>query len=363
MKTKIAVYIVIMLFGINNVKGQTKYSEIEKFLRVVAYLHDTKIQTEKIKGKTYEIWLKDTNNILIPKTFATTGTCFFIYTDVDYYLVTVEHVAIQTTFNTNVVISSTNDSPIILRLGDITYNKSSLEWSIHPKADVAVIRLDPREITKEFSKCFLPFEIINLSLDAPFRERQVTVYGYPLSLGIGKKISPITKTSKPASSLIELPRFDTKVPATFYLLDDPSVSGFSGGPVFELPQKIGTGDESIWVTVYRIVGIVHGTISDKGGGFTAIVPSIYIKEAIESAPGFSDTVVFKYENGQLWSERVYKNGMPWTVISNYVQNGNSQEKGSLKDGDGSLYIYDEKSKLLEIRYFKTGKIEKIEYKK
>ncbi|MFC2104777.1 hypothetical protein ACFLS4_05450 [Bacteroidota bacterium] len=352
--------ITLLLFTIN-VHAQSKFSEIEKFLGVVGYIHDTEILKEKVNGKEFEVWLKN-GETAFPKTYSETGTCFFIYTHTDYYLVTAEHVARKTSLNSDIVISSENDNPILFKLGDIIEEKSSLNWTFHPNADVAVVLLDYNKITKELARCFLPFDMINYNLEAPFREREVTVYGYPLSLGVGRKISPITKTSKPSSGLIELPRFDNNKPSNFFLLDDPSVSGFSGGPVFELPQEITSDKKSILVKIYRIVGLVHGSISDKGGGFAAIVPSKYIKETIELAPGFSDTITFKYPNEKLWSERIYKNGDPWTVISNFDINGNPQEKGTLSNGTGTLYIYNKESKLEQIMYYKNGHLEKIEYK-
>lgn len=49
--------------------------------------------------------------------------------------------------------------------------------------------------------------------------------------------------------------------------------------------------------------------------------------------------IFYHANGELWSERIYKNGVPFTVISNYNLYGDVVEKGTLKNGNGSLYIY------------------------
>ncbi|MCK4560318.1 MAG: hypothetical protein KAV45_11075 [Calditrichia bacterium] len=130
-------------------------------------------------------------------------------------------------------------------------------------------------------------------------------------------------------------------------------------PVFEFPQRIGTAKEAIWVRVYQIVGLIHGTISDKIGGFTAVVPSYFIKEIIEMAPGYSGTLSIDYESGNVWSERIYRNGVPWTVLSNFNEDGKPQEKGSLKDGNGTLYIYDEKGKLIEIITFDDGKLKDV----
>ncbi|MCK4560319.1 MAG: trypsin-like serine protease [Calditrichia bacterium] len=149
-------------------------------------------------------------------------------TDVDNYLVTAAHVAKKTSLNTDIVIKSKDDTPQKFKLQKIVMNKDTLSWTEHPNADVAAIQLDRSNIPEEIMKISLPFGFIFHQLKAPFREREVTVFGYPMSLGIGKKISPITKTLKPSSGLIDL-LYGTNSQSTFYLLDDPGVSGFSSG--------------------------------------------------------------------------------------------------------------------------------------
>ena len=66
--------------------------------------------------------------------------------------------------------------------------------------------------------------------------------------------------------------------------------------------------------------------------------------------------VMYFENGQIWTERLYRNGQLWTVLSNFDKNGHSHETGTLKDGNGSLNIYNENGTLEEIQYFKNGKL-------
>lgn len=146
------------------------------------------------------------------------------------------------------------------------------------------------------------------------------------------------------------------------MLEDASISGFSGGPVFELSQELHEGDEFIFVRGQRIVGLVHGTISEQGSGLTAIVPAKFIKETIEIAPGFNGKYIFKYDNGHIWSERIYRNGIPWTVEFNNKIDGSPQEKGTLKNGNGTLFIYNEKGTLIAIKYYRNGQLEKIESK-
>lgn len=355
-KIKFILLWIFLLCFFNNSFSQSKYSEIEKLLNFVGYVHDERIDKEEVNGQMLEKWYKIPNTKkFIPKLYAKTGTCFFIYTDTDFYLVTADHVAKSTTFNTKIIINSHDDKPLINNLKDLIFDKTKLNWVSHSHADVAVVQLDRGLIKNKIIDNFIDFEAINYKLEAPFREREVTIYGYPLGLGIGKNISPITKTSKPSSGLIELPRSDTNNLSTFFLLDDLSISGFSGGPVFELPQQIGSGKDALWVNVHRIVGLVHGSIADnKGGGFAAIVPSKYIYETIENAPGLSDTILIKYDNGNPWTKRDYKNGLPWHVYYNLKENGEEQDMGTLVNGNGTLNIYDSKGKLIFISTYKDG---------
>ena len=104
----------------------------------------------------------------------------------------------------------------------------------------------------------------------------------------------------------------------------------------------------------KIIGLVHGTL---GGGFSAIVPSAQIIETLKLAPNYNGEYSFYYPNGKIWSKRIYKNGLPWTVISNFDPSGNSQEKGTLKDGEGTLYVWNEKGTMAEVLTFKNGDYE------
>ena len=63
---------------------------------------------------------------------------------------------------------------------------------------------------------------------------------------------------------------------------------------------------------------------------------------------------FFYINGFLWSERIYKNNIPYTVLSNYDQFDEPIEKGTLFEGNGTLFIYNDKGSLEEIETYKDG---------
>lgn len=353
----------LILFIITKCFTQNELTDKQSFSILAGFLQETVTDTVLINGITYEILLKNGNKV-IQKTSKKTGTCFFVYRNLDVYLITAEHVARNCSFNTLLAINTSDNKPYVTKLIDIAKDKNKLDWNFHPHADVAVLYLG---IGKNLDRLpLIPIEMILSEFRAPKRETQLTVFGFPLSLGIGKEISAISKTSQPSSQFIETNRFDNGKLSTFYLLDDQSVSGFSGGPVINLLPEIGgvKFDLDKNPDINKVVGLVHGSIDDKksGGGFAAIVPSKYIVETIESSERFNGVYKFKYENEKIWSEVKYKNGNPFTVISNFKQSGRLQEKGTLKNGNGTRYIYDEKGRLISIIHYQNGRIVKTEKK-
>jgi len=71
------------------------------------------------------------------------------------------------------------------------------------------------------------------------------------------------------------PRFDTKQESIFFCLENPSVGGYSGGPIFDLGYST---NGAIEITKEKTVchGIMHGTMSDNTGGKIAMVPPLFI---------------------------------------------------------------------------------------
>ena len=69
---------------------------------------------------------------------------------------------------------------------------------------------------------------------------------------------------------------------------------------------------------------------------------------------------YYYKNGTAWSEWEYKEGMPWAVLFNHTNKSEVHEKGTLKNGTGTLYSYDENGGLMFIWHLEKGKIVKEE---
>lgn len=66
------------------------------------------------------------------------------------------------------------------------------------------------------------------------------------------------------------------------------------------------------------------------------------------------THVYKHENGKIWQEIIFRNDLPWTVLTNYDPDGKAVPMGTLKDGNGTLYIYEENGKLKAVEEYKKG---------
>ena len=64
---------------------------------------------------------------------------------------------------------------------------------------------------------------------------------------------------------------------------------------------------------------------------------------------------YYHPNGQLWTERLYKNNNLIKVISNYDINGKKRNPGKLKNGTGTVNIYDREGNLKRIDYYQNGK--------
>lgn len=77
-------------------------------------------------------------------------------------------------------------------------------------------------------------------------------------------------------------RADTKTLSDFFCLENPSVGGYSGCPVFDLGYST-NGVMQITKERTWCHGIMHGTMSDNTGGKIAMVtPAFYLRDLIES---------------------------------------------------------------------------------
>ena len=204
------------------------------------------------------------------------GTGFLIRTETGaVYLVTATHVARDTTTQTDIWLRHPdNGLPLSFKLNLLN---SMVMWLYHPIADMAVLEV---KCGCEIRCSPFLFDITPYLLDLSFfasdfsfvpeRESNLTMFGMP-EVYTDLEFAPFTCDSNPASN-IWISHFDiTGSMFKCFMLDKPSIQGFSGGPVvcFEDPENP------------RCFGIIHGTRQDNTGGKLAIVVhSAYLFELL-----------------------------------------------------------------------------------
>lgn len=218
------------------------------------------------------------------------GTGFLVQLPGQLFLVTAEHVARDLGPAPQLTFAAEGDLARTVALKDAA-GGTQLGWLFHGEADVAVLPLrGSSEIVGILgNRALQPPHLIS-QLEAPNRERVLTTVGFPLGLGgltLGpdQRVSPLSRESRAASGLLTLARFDTKKPTIFFVLDNPSIGGFSGAPVLMLPGTVVSRDSfGFTPPIGFCMGLVHGTIGDgTGGKLAAVVPVAYITQTLEKA--------------------------------------------------------------------------------
>lgn len=205
------------------------------------------------------------------------GTGCFVEKSGNLYIITAAHVAKIMDINSFVIIQGKDNKPVKLNLFTLAM---PIKWQYHKKADLAILQLNPTEKTKQtyLQARFIPYNTIDTSETSIPRNIQLTIIGFPLGIGVQEYFSPLTFRTFPSSGLITQARADTKTLQTFIILENPSVGGYSGGPVFDL-GIIHTGIMEMTTGKTTLHGFIHGTISDDTGGkMAAITPSFYVKD-------------------------------------------------------------------------------------
>jgi len=355
-------FIIILWSSLGHSQFINNDDDLRDYFSSVLLLSDQGLKTIQIQGEQFEVLYRKpwTDEIIENKTLQM-GTGFLLSRGIDVYLVTAEHVARILKPTSQVKYKGVDGKKKEIEIQEFSSNKSylaKLNWVRHPKADIAILHLGTFD---DIIKDFVPFdyEFISETLVAPNRFNNLTIIGFPLGLGVTPTdISPITRSTRTASDIVYFRRFDNGIVNPFIILDDPSIGGFSGGPVLEIRRtpinspKVGGQVAKIAPT---LVGLVHGTIAQNEGGFAAIVPGSQILETLQSAPKYNGEYTFYYPDGSLWSKRIYKDGLPWTVLSNFNRKGEPQEKGDLNEGEGTLYVWNEKSTFYEVIRCTKGK--------
>ncbi|MDD3940271.1 MAG: trypsin-like peptidase domain-containing protein [Candidatus Pacebacteria bacterium] len=215
----------------------------------------------------------------------TVGTGIFIGKEDKLLLITAEHVAKEINKDGYLILNGPGNIPIKVDINKICNltSDNDIPWIFHDVADVAMLKLEVSDLEKNtlFKNRFLPIDNVFSGKEIISRDLELTTIGFPMGLGAIGRFSPLTFRSYISSGLITLKRSDNEKNCDFFILENPGMGGYSGGPIFDLSvychgAMTSTGNGTF------LRGIMHGTISDKTGGkLAAVTPSFYIKELID----------------------------------------------------------------------------------
>ena len=208
------------------------------------------------------------------------GTGSFLSKGNDMYIVTATHISKEMDSSAYVIIQGENNLPVKI---DLIKLANPINWVNHPEADLSILKLNPDNgiMQRHLQNRFIPFEMVDTGKVPVSRNTQLTIIGFPLGLGAVGHFSPLTYRTFPSSSYISLNRSDTKTLQSFIILENPSIGGYSGGPVYDL-SIIESGSMRMTGTGTKLHGFIHGTISDETGGkLAAITPAYYLSDLIK----------------------------------------------------------------------------------
>jgi len=251
----------------------------------VLRLEQTEKVLENIDGQQWEVWLKSpATGASQPKTITHRATGFLLASQKgDGFLVTADHVAKHLKPTALLTVCHADGKMIQFKLRDLLFHERDfkrIEWVRHEVADVAVVRIK-NTLQKQLGEKIPDWTYLDEKA-VPKMLEQVLVKGFPHGMITQEPCSPLVITTNVSSGFLTLLRADTKSPATFFILGDPSIEALSGSPIIR-PLEISRG-QIIFSQEPRILGLVHGTISDNTGGkLAAAVPAKFIRELLEIA--------------------------------------------------------------------------------
>lgn len=199
------------------------------------------------------------------------GTGIFIQKESKHYLLTAQHISKMSSKDAYIYLCDNQQKPYKIMISQLN---SNLIWKEHPVADMAVLEIDvssnPWITTRSF-----PYTQCDISLSSLNRDVELTTVGFPLSLGIKDKFAPLTFRSHAASDILKIFRFDTKTPTDAFFLENPSIGGYSGGPIFDLAYMV-SGLMTQNLGDSKLLGIMHGVAETMA----CVTPVSYIQDLI-----------------------------------------------------------------------------------
>lgn len=205
------------------------------------------------------------------------GTGFILNFEEKYYLVTARHVADSLQKQSTLIYFRDSTQNIAIEFNLKKFIKKDSLLAFNEKSDFFIMQLNPFDsISLEYLKrSSLGIHFLFNHRTSIDRKYELIVMGYPIY--DFDHFSPITFKSYFSSGLMNIKVISFNDPCYCYLLENPSMSGFSGGPVF-----IGVKDRSSNEFKHTfIVGIVTATTYDKTGGkFSVITPTFHLLDLI-----------------------------------------------------------------------------------
>lgn len=206
------------------------------------------------------------------------GTGFLLADNREVCLVTAAHVASTTRANTSITLLSAG-KPVSILLADLAGSPTP-NWHVHNQSDVAAVRVRIPSTMKLHA--FQRKQVLTKGVLPP-RERPVMVFGFPLGLG-ARGFSPLSQKYSRVSDLVVLKIDQGQSNGEYYLVDGPSIEGYSGAPLFHVPGQFSRGSALVFRRDFALVGLFSGTVSDKTSGkLGAVVPPRYIAEMFDQA--------------------------------------------------------------------------------
>jgi hypothetical protein len=201
------------------------------------------------------------------------------------FLVTAAHVARAMDADARIFCGSADGRRWSSALADLlSLRTSKVPWTYHARADVAAVRI-PKP-SPQLRGRFLPAELLWARKLAPSGALDLVIMGFPLGLFGDERFAPLTKRAHAASGIVRIAGAEMRRPADFFMLDQPAMGGYSGGPVFVAPQLEMRQPGVVSMLQPSCIGVVSQTISDGGSGqFAMIVPAACVRSVLVKARG------------------------------------------------------------------------------
>jgi len=207
------------------------------------------------------------------------ATGVFMRNEGSLYLVATAHIAETMDRNAFVVIQGVEQ----MWQFKITDFANPVQWIYHPTVDLAVLRLNPKPafFNKYLGNRCLPLVFTDSERQAMPADSLLTILGFKRAVRGGSFSPPLAYTTIPTAEKVTPADPEVAAAQHLVMLENPSATGYTGGPVFILGEtdqagQLHAGDR------LRMVGFVQGKIKDNAARtFVAMIPAFYLRDLIK----------------------------------------------------------------------------------